>query len=472
MAIFQKKILIVDDELGARESLRIILKNRGYNLLVAASGKEALRIYRQDHPHITLLDIIMPDLDGLKVLKEIKRIDAKALVIMITAAKSIETAVEAMKLGAYDYITKPFNVDEIRLIVKKAFSNLDLVGEVEYLRAEIGRVYGLDNIIGKSKAIKNISSLIKRVADTKLTVLIQGESGTGKELVARAIHFNSLLKNRPFVDVNCAAIPETLMESELFGHEKGAFTGAHERKLGRFELANGGVLFLDEIGDLSLSNQSKILRFLQERQFTRVGGSKPIMVDVRVIAATNKNLEKAMKDGSFREDLYYRMNVFPIFIPPLRQRKEDIPPLVNHFIRKSTHQRKNIKGISNKALELLINYRWPGNVRELENVIERAVALCSRSTISPDDLPQDIREGVELGVDEDAVLEGKLSFEEAEGTFERNIILKALEKSNYVQSRAADLLGISRRILKYKMDRLGIKQEQEKSNLAKTKENV
>lgn len=462
----QKKILIVDDELGARESLKIILKGSKYDLLMAASGKEALKLFEQERPHITLLDIIMPHLDGLKVLEKIKRIDAKAVVIMITAAKSIKTAVEAMKLGAYDYITKPFNVDEIRLIVKKAFSNLDLVGEVEYLRAEIGRIYGLDNIVGKTKVMKNIFSLIKQVADSKLTVLIQGESGTGKELVAKAVHFNSSRKNKPFIDVNCAAIPDTLMESELFGHQKGAFTGAYERKLGRFELANGGTLFLDEIGDLSLSNQSKILRFLQERQFTTIGGSKPVMVDVRVIAATNKNLEKSMRDGSFRDDLYYRMNVFPIFIPPLRERKEDIPLLVNHFIRKSAQQGKDVKGISHKALELLINYHWPGNVRELENVVERAVALCSKSIISPGDLPQNTREGVGLGADEDAVLEGKLSFDEAQETFERNIILKALEKANYVQSRAAELLGVSRRILKYKIDRWGIKIEKENSDIA------
>lgn len=462
----KKKILIVDDELGARESLKIILKGSKYDLLMAASGKEALKLFEQERPHITLLDIIMPHLDGLKVLEKIKRIDAKAVVIMITAAKSIKTAVEAMKLGAYDYITKPFNVDEIRLIVKKAFSNLDLVGEVEYLRAEIGRIYGLDNIVGKTKVMKNIFSLIKQVADSKLTVLIQGESGTGKELVAKAVHFNSSRKNKPFIDVNCAAIPDTLMESELFGHQKGAFTGAYERKLGRFELANGGTLFLDEIGDLSLSNQSKILRFLQERQFTTVGGSKPVMVDVRVIAATNKNLEKSMRDGSFRDDLYYRMNVFPIFIPPLRERKEDIPLLVNHFIRKSAQQGKDVKGISHKALELLNNYHWPGNVRELENVVERAVALCSKSIISPGDLPQNTREGVGLGADEDAVLEGKLSFDEAQETFERNIILKALEKANYVQSRAAELLGVSRRILKYKIDRWGIKIEKENSDIA------
>ena len=462
----KKKILIVDDELGARESLKIILKGSKYDLLMAASGKEALKLFEQERPHITLLDIIMPHLDGLKVLEKIKRIDAKAVVIMITAAKSIKTAVEAMKLGAYDYITKPFNVDEIRLIVKKAFSNLDLVGEVEYLRAEIGRIYGLDNIVGKTKVMKNIFSLIKQVADSKLTVLIQGESGTGKELVAKAVHFNSSRKNKPFIDVNCAAIPDTLMESELFGHQKGAFTGAYERKLGRFELANGGTLFLDEIGDLSLSNQSKILRFLQERQFTTIGGSKPVMVDVRVIAATNKNLEKSMRDGSFRDDLYYRMNVFPIFIPPLRERKEDIPLLVNHFIRKSAQQGKDVKGISHKALELLNNYHWPGNVRELENVVERAVALCSKSIISPGDLPQNTREGVGLGADEDAVLEGKLSFDEAQETFERDIILKALEKANYVQSRAAELLGVSRRILKYKIDRWGIKIEKENSDIA------
>ena len=462
----QKKILIVDDELGARESLKIILKGSKYDLLMAASGKEALKLFEQERPHITLLDIIMPHLDGLKVLEKIKRIDAKAVVIMITAAKSIKTAVEAMKLGAYDYITKPFNVDEIRLIVKKAFSNLDLVGEVEYLRAEIGRIYGLDNIVGKTKVMKNIFSLIKQVADSKLTVLIQGESGTGKELVAKAVHFNSSRKNKPFIDVNCAAIPDTLMESELFGHQKGAFTGAYERKLGRFELANGGTLFLDEIGDLSPSNQSKILRFLQERQFTTIGGSKPVMVDVRVIAATNKNLEKSMRDGSFRDDLYYRMNVFPIFIPPLRERKEDIPLLVNHFIRKSAQQGKDVKGISHKALELLNNYHWPGNVRELENVVERAVTLCSKSIISPGDLPQNTREGVGLGADEDAVLEGKLSFDEAQETFERNIILKALEKANYVQSRAAELLGVSRRILKYKIDRWGIKIEKENSDIA------
>jgi DNA-binding NtrC family response regulator len=311
----------------------MILKN-DYDVSLAKDAEEAFLRIKEHSPAVVLLDIILPDIDGLKVLEKLKQKDPDLIVIMITATKTVKTAVEAMKLGAYDYITKPFDIDELRLIISRALSTQALEKEVKYLREEVDKSFGFGNIIGKSKVMKEIFKVVRQIADSKSTVLIMGDSGTGKELISRAVHYNSNRKNFPFVTINCAAIPETLIESELFGHERGAFTNAIEKKLGRFEVAHQGTLFLDEIGELSLTTQAKILRFLEEREFNRVGGSKTIKVDVRLICATNKDLSQLLKKGAFREDLYYRINVVPIIIPPLKDRKEDIPMLLDHFINK------------------------------------------------------------------------------------------------------------------------------------------
>ncbi|MEW6616750.1 MAG: sigma-54 dependent transcriptional regulator, partial [Thermodesulfobacteriota bacterium] len=366
-----KRLLIVDDELGTRESLRMVF-DKEYDIITAATGEEALRIIERLRPNMVLLDIIMPGMDGLTVLERINEIDKDIIVIMITATKTVKTAVYAMKLGAYDYITKPFDLDEIRLIIKNALSTQDLKNEVKILRSEIDKGYSFGNIVGNTGIMREIFDTIKQIADSKTTVLIEGESGTGKELVAKAIHFNSNRKGKPFIAINCAGIPEPLIESELFGHEKGAFTNAYGRKLGRFELADSGTLFLDEISELSLATQAKILRFLQERELVRVGGTETISVDVRLIAATNRNLEDSVANGAFREDLYYRIKVVPIHLPPLRERKEDIPLLVNHFLNRIMKEKDaEAKSISSEALDLLIEYNWPGNIRELENIIAR-----------------------------------------------------------------------------------------------------
>jgi two-component system response regulator AtoC len=454
-----KSVLVVDDEVGARESLRMVLKT-DYDVSVAKDAEEAFQKIGKNLPDVVLLDIILPDMDGLKVLERIRQKDPDAIVIMITATKTVKTAVEAMKLGAYDYITKPFDVDELRLIVNRAISTQALQHEVEYLREEIERSYGFGNIIAESKLMHDIFGVVKQIADSRSTVLILGESGTGKELVSRAVHFNSNRKNHPFVTINCAAIPDTLIESELFGYERGAFTNALEKKLGRFEIAHRGTLFLDEIGELSLATQAKILRFLEEREFTRVGGSKTIKVDVRLIAATNKDLPQLVKKNGFREDLYYRINVVPIVIPPLRDRREDIPVLVEHFRKKyNAENNKKVEGVTEEALEMMMNYEWPGNVRELENLIERVIALTPNRFIQVNELPISIINVSKINGLKESILDGKVSLLTAEEEFEKEIILDALNRTNYVQSHAADLLGISRRILKYKMDKLGLGQE-------------
>lgn len=451
-----RSVLIVDDEVGTRESIKMILKN-DYEVVLAKDAEEAFVQIKGHSPDVILLDIILPDIDGLKVLEKIKENDPEVVVIMITATKTVKTAVEAMKLGAYDYVTKPFDVDELRLIISRALSNQALEKEVKYLRKEIDKGFSFGNIIGKSKAMEDIFKVVRQIADSKSTVLIMGESGTGKELISRAIHYNSNRKNYPFVTINCAAIPETLIESELFGHERGAFTNAIEKKLGRFEIAHRGTIFLDEIGELSLNTQAKILRFLEEKEFNRVGGSKTIKVDVRLITATNRELNQLLRKGEFREDLYYRINVVPIVIPPLRERKEDIPLLLDHFIKKFNEENnKKVKGLSKETLERIMNYDWPGNVRELENLIERVVALTSNEIIQPSELPFSLTNMPKINGLKESVLNGKVSFSKAEEEFERDIILDALRRTNYVQSRAAETLGISRRILKYKMDKLGI----------------
>jgi DNA-binding NtrC family response regulator len=454
-----KGVLIVDDEVGTRESVKMILKH-DYEVFLAKDAEEAFLQIKEHSPDVVLLDIILPDIDGLKVLEKIKESDPDMIVIMITATKTVKTAVEAMKLGAYDYVTKPFDIDELRLIISRSLSTQALEKEVKYLRKEIDKSFSIGNIIGKSKAMENIFKVVRQIADSKSTVLIMGESGTGKELISRAIHYNSNRKNFPFVTINCAAIPETLIESELFGHERGAFTNAIEKKLGRFEIAQHGTLFLDEIAELSLSTQAKILRFLEEKEFNRVGGSKTIKVEVRLITATNRDLNQLLKKGEFREDLYYRINVVPIVIPPLRERKEDIPMLLEHFIKKfNAENNKNLKGVSKEALELMMNYDWPGNIRELENLIERIIALTSNEYIQHNELPFSLINIPKINGLKESVLNGKVSFLEAEEEFEKGIILDALKRANYVQSHAAEMLRISRRILKYKMEKLGINQD-------------
>ncbi len=448
-----RKILIVDDEVSVRDSLRMIFK-KDYQVIMAGSAEEAIIKVKSEEPDLIFLDIIMPGKDGMQALKEIRGMHPQIPVIMLTATKTLKTAVEAMKLGAYDYITKPFDVEELKLIAQKALESRDLRRENRRLQGEVEERYHFDNIIGKSKEMRDIYATIRQIAEKNSTVLIHGESGTGKELVARAIHYNSHRKNKPFVAVNCAAIPETLIESELFGHEKGAFTDAQTRRIGHFELADQGTLFLDEISELILPTQAKILRALQERDFVRVGGGKTISVDVRLISATNKNLEELMARGAFRSDLFYRINVVPLTIPPLRKRKEDILLLAKHFLDK--HAGVGKKKISPEAMDILIAYDWPGNVRELENIIERIVVLTTSDTITPDDVPSSLKTESRVELIKLGVLDGRISFEDAEKEFERDIIIEALKKSNFVQTRAADLLGMSRRILKYKMDKYSI----------------
>jgi len=454
-----KTILVVDDEVGARESLKLVFRD-DYEVLLAKTAEEAFGQMRESSPDIVLLDILLPDLDGLKVLERIKQEDPDAIVIMITATRTVRTAVEAMKLGAYDYVTKPFDIDELRLIVARALSNLALQKEVKYLRERIDERFDFGSMIGRGKEMRHIFQMIQQIAPSKSTVLVMGESGTGKELVSRAVHHQSPRKDHPFVTINCAAIPETLIESELFGHEKGAFTSAIERKLGRCEVAHQGTLFLDEIGELSLATQAKILRFLEEKEFNRVGGSKTIKVDVRLISATNKDLTQQIKKGEFREDLYYRINVVPIVIPPLRERRDDIPLLIEHFIKKfSEENKKKVKGVSTEVLEWMMQYDWPGNVRELENLIERMVALTSSECIQPQELPFSCLNTSKTGAPKNSAFKGTVSLLKAQEALERELISDALKRANYVQSHAAELLGISRRILKYKMDKLGIQQD-------------
>jgi DNA-binding NtrC family response regulator len=450
-----KSILIVDDELATRESLKMILK-RTYNLMLAESGEDALRILESTQPDLILLDIIMPGIDGIETLRRIREKNRKQQVVMITATRTVKTAVEAMKLGAFDYLTKPFDVNEITQVVEEATKK----EEERRFKVICDKV----QIIGESKAMQRIYENIQQVADRKTTVLISGESGTGKELVARAIHFNSSRSEKPFVAINCAAIPETLIESELFGHEKGAFTNAYERRIGHCELAHQGTLFLDEITELSLYTQAKILRFLQEKEFMRVGGTKHISVDTRLIAATNQNLEEALREKKIREDFYYRINIVPIVVPPLRERREDIPVLIDYFLKKITAEegRQDME-VSGEAMKLFLDYDWPGNVREMENLMERLVALSDEPAITPHELPDYLldRNTAQTKNYSDVIMNGDMSLEEAESEFNRDIIMNALEKSDFVQSRAAKMLGITRRILKYKMDKLGIRAPEE-----------
>jgi DNA-binding NtrC family response regulator len=452
----KKRVLLVDDEPGIRATLKAVLEPI-YDVSCASDARTGLDLFRQDTPNLVILDVMLPGTDGLEVLQTIRSEGQSIPVIMLTGTKTVKTAVDAMKMGAADYVTKPFDVEELRLIVAKTLDTHDLEREVRYLRAQVANRYSFHNLVGKSPSMQEIYSKIEQVADSRTTVLITGDSGTGKELVARAIHYNSPRRDRPFIPLNCAALPETLIESELFGHEKGSFTDASARRVGQFELAHSGSLFLDEIGDLSPPTQAKLLRVLQEREFTRIGGTQPIKVDVRIIAATNKNVEDLVRQGQFREDLYYRINVITLFLPALRNRAQDIPLLAKHILAKRNEEDKRpVQDFSKEALELLMKYSWPGNVRELENVVEQAIVWSQGNVISPEHLPAVCRTDTRSSSLREDTLSGRLSLEKAVMEFEKEIILDTLKRTNFVQTHAAAALGISRRMLKYRMDTLGI----------------
>ena len=453
----KKRVLLIDDEARVRASLKSVLEPT-YETIQAADAQEGLEMFRKEAPHLVLLDVILPGTDGLSVLQTLRAEDRTLPVIMLTGTKSVKTAVDAMKMGAADYLSKPFEVEELRIVVERALTAQELQQEVKQLRAQVVQRYAFHNLIGKCPLMQDIYGKIEQVADSRTTVLITGESGTGKELVAKALHYNGARRDRPFVALNCAALPETLIESELFGHEKGSFTDATARHVGQFEQANTGTLFLDEIGDLSPMTQAKLLRVLQEREFTRIGGVQPIKVDVRIVAATNKTLEDLVRKGRFREDLYYRINVIALYLPPLRDRGEDIPLLAKHFLSKRIEEENRAhQEFSKDSVELLSRYPWPGNVREMENIIEQAFIFSKGSdSITPEHLPKILRNDTRSSSLRDDTLAGRLSLEKAVMEFEREIILDALKRTHYVQTHAANLLGISRRMLKYRMDTLGI----------------
>ncbi len=456
-------ILIVDDEKNYLTILSAILEDEGFEVLTALGGQEALEIHKTSDLDLILTDMKMPTMDGIELLENLKSVDPDLPVIMMTAHGTVDKAVEAMQKGAYTYVLKPFDNERLIIYVKKAISMYQVVKENRRLRDAVESQYRFGNIIGKSKKMQDIFDTIQKVAPSGATVLIEGESGTGKELVARSIHFNSPRREKPFVAVNCSALAESLLESELFGHEKGAFTGAVATKKGRFELADGGTLFLDEIGELSQNLQVKMLRVLQEKAFERVGGVRSISVDIRIIAATNKDLLQEMKAGRFREDLFYRLNVVHLSLPPLKARKEDIRLLVNHFIKKYASERKSavpVAGVDQEVDRLFYDYSWPGNIRELENVIERVMILSPGEIIRVSELPKGFKDNVYNtlhleGIPADAKLYDTLA------EIEKTMILRALKISNNVQSHAAALLGIGKsglnqKIKKYNLD-VGVK---------------
>ncbi|MFH1288960.1 MAG: sigma-54 dependent transcriptional regulator [bacterium] len=457
----KKKLLIVDDEISSRESLRMVFQDT-YDIVMAASGEDAIICLEEKKFDLLLLDIIMPGMSGLDAIEKIKQMRHHSFpIIVITATRMVDTAVKAMKAGAYDYVVKPFNIEELKLIVKKALKDKELYEEVKHLRSEVKRSYRIEDIIGTSKDIKDVNKLIQQAAQTKATILVQGESGTGKELIAKAIHYYSPRASGPFIAVNCAAIPDTLIESELFGHEKGAFTDAFKQRFGKFELAHKGTLFLDEIGELSLLTQAKILRVLQEKEFTRVGGVDNVSVDIRLLTATNKDLKEEVNKNRFRQDLFYRINVVPIYISPLRMRKNDIPLLAEHFLKKiSSEGHKEKQNISPEAMEVMKVYHWPGNIRELENVMERLTAICPNNIINPADLPFELKtENSGSMMNQESVA---LPFKDAKESFERHYFIELLNKYRGNISQAAQEADIDRKnfflkLKKYNLDKTEFK---------------
>jgi len=454
------RILVIDDDTAGLTLLASILENQGYEVETATNGRQGIQLIDGNRFDVVITDLSMPEVDGIGVLEHLSAFFPDTLCIILTGYGSIENSVAAMKKGAFDYITKPIKASELQLLVERALRFKHLEAENAQLKRDLKQKYCFSNIVGTSPAIQEIYELIDKVADTDGTILITGPSGTGKELIARAIHYGSSRSEKPLVVINCGAIPEELLESEIFGHEKGAFTGAHKSRMGRFEMASGGTIFLDEIGEMSPALQVKLLRVLQEQTFERVGGMKTIHVDVRIIAATNQNLVDAINKGSFREDLYYRLNVIPIKVPPLKQRKTDIPLLIDHFRQKfSNGNRQSLKGISSRAMEALMQYDWPGNVRELENLVKRLSILCANKRVDIDDLPETIQAGLK---DHESVrpiiLDRDISLTDAVKQYEKDLILQALENSNWVKSAAAKMLNINRttlveKIKKQKLER-------------------
>jgi two-component system, NtrC family, response regulator PilR len=446
------RILVVDDERSMRELLAIVLRREGYEVLLAGDGQTAVSTLEREPVDLLISDIKMPDLSGVEVLRAAKRIDQDILGIMITAFASTDSAVEAMRLGACDYLTKPFDVDLLKMKVREKIENRQLRQENVLLKRTLGLSHQFSNIIGRSEAMLEVFKMIQTVARTNSTILLTGESGTGKGLVAQAVHFHSLRREKPFVALNCGALPETLLESELFGHMRGAFTGADSNKKGLLEVAEKGTVFLDEIGEMSAVMQVKLLRVLQERRFRRVGGLEELQADIRVIAATNQDLGRLVADGRFREDLFYRINVIPIMLPPLRERREDIPLLAEHFLAKYSEQMgKTVSGISQEAMDRLARHDWPGNIRELENVIERAVALETTPTILLESLPPAFRGEAPRAptTSVEALPEGGIDLEAHVKEIERGYIAQALERAGGVQVRAAEMLGMSFRSFRY-----------------------
>jgi DNA-binding NtrC family response regulator len=447
------RVLVVDDEAGVRESIRMLLAAE-CEVVTAESVDAALARIAAAPPDLVLLDLVMPGRSGLELLEELHQRDDPPPVVVLTATKTVTTAVEAMKLGAADYVTKPFEVDALRIKIRNLLQHRALAEEVEKLKDELEGRSRLGRILGRSPAMRQVYRTIERVAGSHVSILIAGESGTGKELVARAVHELGPRGRGPFVPINCAAIPESLMESELFGHERGAFTDATDRRIGRFEQANGGTLFLDEIGELAPGVQAKLLRALQERSIERVGGREPIRVDARFVAASNRDLAKEVSEGRFRPDLYYRIHVVSILLPPLRERKEDVRLLADEFLARSARQagRDGLR-LGRGAVAALERYSWPGNVRELENAIEHAVALSDRQVIDERDLPQAIVAGGRIETLRDDVRTGQLGLEDATARFEQDLIREALERCDWNQTRASEQLGITRRLLGLKIDR-------------------
>ena len=455
------KILVVDDEKLIRWSFLKNLEQEGYEVFTAANGEEGLEIVRRELPELAILDIRLPGKDGIEILNEIKEINPLTLAIMMTAHGSIETAVQAMKAGAFDYVSKPVQLEEMNLLIKKALKTIRLQEEVSWLRHQTADRAQAPDIVGRTQIMRNLCDLLEKVARGETTtILLEGESGTGKDLFARAIHDLSPRRARPFLDINCSAIQETLVESELFGYEKGAFTDAKVSKKGLFELADGGTIYLDEIAEISPGVQAKLLKFIENRSFKRVGGIKDIYVDVRIIAATNKDLRSVVEQGKFREDLYFRLKVIPIHLPPLRERREDVPLLAEFFIQRFNRElRKQVGGISKEAIELLVAYHWPGNIRELRNVIERIMLLESDPVILPQHLPQEIRArstmprdtGVLMKIT-DSIPDDGISMED----LERELLKRALFKAEGNQTRAAKLLDLSRDTLRYRMKKFGL----------------
>jgi two-component system response regulator HydG len=444
----RRKILIVDDEESHRIMLRAVLKDEGYEVAEAADGTEAIRAVVKEAFDLILMDLRMTSMDGIEALTEIRKISTLVPVLIMTAYGSVKTAVEALKAGAFDYLTKPLDIDELKVLIDKALEHYHLRTENMILKERLGDRFDFSRIIGRSAGMKFMMETLAMVAPTDATVLIMGESGTGKEVVANAIHHNSPRAQQPFIKVSCAALPETLLESELFGHEKGAFTGAVSRRKGRFELSHRGTIFLDEIAEMSLATQTKLLRVLQERSFEPLGSSRTIRVDIRVITATNRELAAQVREGRFREDLFYRLNVVPLTVPPLRERKEDIPLLANHFLALFREKNsKPIKAISGKALDLLLRYEWPGNIRELENCIERAVIMARGEVVVPADLPPQIQ----MLSREEGPMEFVIPSGISLGEMERAVIVKTLAETGGNRTRTAEILGINRRTLQNKL---------------------